>query len=619
MFAPKVAKNRAPQHAKMFARPPAGRTEPTPAPTHDASRASWDLSGVPLAAPDRANGRRTGVPQAKLVMGRNDDPLEHEADRIADRVMSRDEAAGAVRVASRPASRAPAEPEVARAKPADGRGPGEGEAPDIVADAIRAPAQPLDPALRTQFERRFDYDFGQVRVHRYGIAARSAASVGARAYTVGRDVVFGAGHYAPDTDSGARLLAHELTHVAQQGPAGVVRRDGIASAQPTPDPTRAKLSPQQIELIDRVLRRHQVVVFMREKRAMFDGRRTDLAQAIALVRREAGILLPSDEAIAAYIDSQFYKYLPGGGAGSGSSAAGGPNSSGLLRGGIPMPYGLDRPGQTLEPGLTGADVDRIRNFLTTGGLATGPGLRPLFNGGPVTLDQITEQCRALVLPIIPRDKVAAIVGAEWSILVRKALQAPVPPPPPFTIAFDDPPARPEVPDKPDKLASAIGWQGTWHLVRKAKFEHTIQVQLAQGDGSVQRIYQFQVNTTTGDVQAMLGVQAQSPDVTLVDTKLFKAVHATVKASAFVQLVAGITNAGGNSASGALTLQLQGGVQAAVTLGPVSATVQVGPTLTLQQGQSPDFSLNPAGQGGGTQLPNGAFPPFHGIPLIQGTF
>ena len=63
---------------------------------------------------------------------------------------------------------------------------------------------------------RLGYDFSQVRLHTDARAAASAQAVNARAYTVGRDIVFGAGQYAPDNDQGRRLLAHELTHVVQQ-------------------------------------------------------------------------------------------------------------------------------------------------------------------------------------------------------------------------------------------------------------------------------------------------------------------------------------------------------------------------------------------------------------------
>jgi hypothetical protein len=77
-------------------------------------------------------------------------------------------------------------------------------------------ARSLDSEVRKNFEARFGADFSQVRVHVGSQAAESALAVSARAYTVGRDIVFGAGQYAPGTTSGQRLLAHELTHVVQQ-------------------------------------------------------------------------------------------------------------------------------------------------------------------------------------------------------------------------------------------------------------------------------------------------------------------------------------------------------------------------------------------------------------------
>jgi Domain of unknown function (DUF4157) len=70
--------------------------------------------------------------------------------------------------------------------------------------------------MRAFMEPCFRHDFSRVRVHTDARAAQSARTVNALAYTVGRDVVFGAGEYAPDTRKGSRLLAHELTHVVQQ-------------------------------------------------------------------------------------------------------------------------------------------------------------------------------------------------------------------------------------------------------------------------------------------------------------------------------------------------------------------------------------------------------------------
>lgn len=75
---------------------------------------------------------------------------------------------------------------------------------------------PLSNDVRSYVEPRFGHDFSQVRVHADAEAADAARALQARAYTFGRDIVFGAGEYAPSTAEGKRLLSHELTHVIQQ-------------------------------------------------------------------------------------------------------------------------------------------------------------------------------------------------------------------------------------------------------------------------------------------------------------------------------------------------------------------------------------------------------------------
>jgi|GEM_PF-2359042 len=91
------------------------------------------------------------------------------------------------------------------------------EVPAIVYEVLRSPGQPLDARTRAFMEPRFGYDFSNVRVHTDAKAAESARAVNALAYTAGQDVVFGAGNYFPETTMGKKLLAHELTHVVQQG------------------------------------------------------------------------------------------------------------------------------------------------------------------------------------------------------------------------------------------------------------------------------------------------------------------------------------------------------------------------------------------------------------------
>lgn len=92
-----------------------------------------------------------------------------------------------------------------------------GEMPPVVNAVLRSPGQPLDAETRAFMEPRFRRDFSGVRVHTDAQAAESAWAVSALAYTVERDIVFGAGQYAPGTTQGRRLLAHELAHVVQQG------------------------------------------------------------------------------------------------------------------------------------------------------------------------------------------------------------------------------------------------------------------------------------------------------------------------------------------------------------------------------------------------------------------
>lgn len=89
--------------------------------------------------------------------------------------------------------------------------------PPIVREVLRIGSrQPLDSTVREYMESRFGHDFSQVRVHTNAKAAESAAKINASAYTIGTDLIFANGEYAPYSASGRQLLAHELTHVIQQ-------------------------------------------------------------------------------------------------------------------------------------------------------------------------------------------------------------------------------------------------------------------------------------------------------------------------------------------------------------------------------------------------------------------
>ena len=107
-------------------------------------------------------------------------------------------------------------------------------APPVVHAALSTPGQPLDAGTRTFMEARFGHDFGQVRVHTDALAAESARAVSAVAYTVGRDIVFGAGRFAPGTHEGRRLVAHELTHAIQQSGSERLHVDEKRGPSPIP-------------------------------------------------------------------------------------------------------------------------------------------------------------------------------------------------------------------------------------------------------------------------------------------------------------------------------------------------------------------------------------------------
>ena len=102
----------------------------------------------------------------------------------------------------------------------------------IVHEVLGSPGRALEPSTRAFFEPRFGYDFSGVRIHTDPLAAESAQSVGALAYTVGRHIIYGSNQYAWQTAAGGRLLAHELAHTIQQKggtPANSVSPGGLRS------------------------------------------------------------------------------------------------------------------------------------------------------------------------------------------------------------------------------------------------------------------------------------------------------------------------------------------------------------------------------------------------------
>jgi hypothetical protein len=110
--------------------------------------------------------------------------------------------------------------------------------PPVVGEVLATDGQPLDPGARASFEAGMGHDLAQVRVHADAEARASARAVHALAYTVGDDLVFGAGRYDPRSPRGRALLAHELTHTTRQRAmrVPVLQRAPIPDAPEDPAP-----------------------------------------------------------------------------------------------------------------------------------------------------------------------------------------------------------------------------------------------------------------------------------------------------------------------------------------------------------------------------------------------
>jgi len=155
-------------------------------------------------------------PQAKLTVSQPGDQYEKEADRVADQVMRMEKSGDDIESTV---------PQIARKEQSDIQ-----LADDVtpIAQAgLQSSGQPLDADTRAFMEPHFGHDFSKVRIHTGAIAEESAASLNARAYTSGRDIVFGESQYDPHGVRGQQLLAHELAHVVQ------IDRSGMR-----PDPSR---------------------------------------------------------------------------------------------------------------------------------------------------------------------------------------------------------------------------------------------------------------------------------------------------------------------------------------------------------------------------------------------
>lgn len=229
-------------------------------PESDSKQPASAATPGPVSAPFAALGYRLGNAglrvrlQAKLTVSSPRDAFEQEADRVADQVMRMPDSQSVMRTPlqiQRVCDKC--EEELHRSEDSPSSVPDIDPATEHSIASLSSRGSPLPGSVLSFMEPRFNADFSAVRVHTGAQAQSLAGSVNAKAFTVGQDVVFGAGHYAPETDDGKRLLAHELTHVIQQrGPGHRLARKPSAHASDAfpPDKPMSAKEAREVLLAD---------------------------------------------------------------------------------------------------------------------------------------------------------------------------------------------------------------------------------------------------------------------------------------------------------------------------------------------------------------------------------
>jgi Domain of unknown function (DUF4157) len=168
---------------------------------------------------------------------------------------------------------------------------GESAVPAIVNDVLRSGGRPLAGSVRADMEACFGFDFSRIRIFSDTEAAESARAVNALAYTVGRNVVFAQGRYAPEATEGRKLLAHELVHTLQQSQADTVTAERISQPDDAHEQAAARVASQALggpgaeQPSDRTIAnmRHSdptgVPLLDRQMDGMFEGHGADMAPA----------------------------------------------------------------------------------------------------------------------------------------------------------------------------------------------------------------------------------------------------------------------------------------------------------------------------------------------------
>jgi len=232
---------------------------------------------------------KSGIIQAKLKIGKPNDIYEQEADRVAEQIVSsywsvvnNQMKEGGIQRQTEEEERKREEEETLQLKKMQGNI--SEVTPDIESRirALRGSGQPLPKSIRAFFESRFGYDFSHVRIHNDPEAAKLARALNAEAFTYGRDIYFGEGRYNPNTLAGKRLLAHELTHVVQQGNKEIsLLQRQITSAEAETEESRI---PMPLEETKKVSERRGILIKEEKVKKAIKYMKNDVNQIIEILK-----------------------------------------------------------------------------------------------------------------------------------------------------------------------------------------------------------------------------------------------------------------------------------------------------------------------------------------------
>ncbi|MBK5279132.1 MAG: DUF4157 domain-containing protein, partial [Bacteroidia bacterium] len=243
------------------------------------------------------------------------------------------------------------------------------EATSSISQVLQSSGETLPDDSRSFMENRFGYDFSKVKVHTDSVAAKSAQSINALAYTSGNNIVFNEGQYSPHTEEGKKLLAHELTHTLQQNENHVIQKQEKPVAHTSP-----KTKTTTYQFLGNWYEQKHFDFFAN---AAYDTMAACLNEKFSMAGALFVIALVTTES--------------GWGGGNGGKAY--HNLFSIMggdKGNIGTAHGTLKKFSTYEAGFSEGFIKKIVDGVDATGKAKFPNIRPVLSKPDFTMDEVNE-------------------------------------------------------------------------------------------------------------------------------------------------------------------------------------------------------------------------------------